>query len=114
MYLFFDFVFHFIHYKNYIIRRQFIYITHISGIKGGLLMCETRQSARPARKEQEHNDTPKQVSTSSDRISDKIFSSERRRPDKRPQKNSHSPSFKAQVPMMDVDGFKVVSKKRNV
>ena len=88
--------------------------THISGIKGGLLMCETRQSARPARKEQEHNDTPKQVSTSSDRISDKIFSSERRRPDKRPQKNSHSPSFKAQVPMMDVDGFKVVSKKRNV
>jgi len=85
--------------------------THISGIKGGLLMCETRQSSRPARKE--HVDTPKPVSSNNnnDRISDKMFS----RPDRRPQKNSHSPSSSSsKVAMVDVDGFKVVSKKRNV
>jgi len=81
--------------------------THISGIKGGLLMCETRQSSRPARKEQPVSTQP----VANDRLSNRIFSSSASSDRRRPRPQQHSPAKSVAV---DVDGFKVVSKKKNV
>ena len=88
--------------------------THISGIKGGLLMCETRQSSRPARKEYEVSTIPTPVdSSSSERLSDRVkFTNDRRRlPSRRPASTSTYASATAKV---DSDGFKTVYKKKNI
>ena len=98
--------------------------THISGIKGGLLMCETRQSTRP--KHDISVSASASVSASSekpvvtDRLSNRMFSSapstnfrSDRRPasDRRSRPQQHSPASKNVA--VDADGFKVISKKKN-
>ena len=96
--------------------------THISGIKGGLLMCETRQSSRPVRKEYEvsSSTTAPMTMESSERLSDRVKftsgpTSTRRPPSdrrgRRPESNSTYASATAKV---DADGFKTVSKKNNI
>ena len=95
--------------------------THISGIKGGLLMCETRQSSRPVRKEYEVSSstvpTPMAME-SSERLSDRVkFTNDRRRPpSRRPASASASASTStyASTAKVDSDGFKTVSKKKNI
>lgn len=89
--------------------------THISGIKGGLLMCETRQSSRPARKEYEVSTIPTPVdSSSSERLSDRVkFSDRRRLPSRRPASTSSS-TYASATAKVDSDGFKTVSKKKNI
>jgi cold shock CspA family protein len=77
--------------------------TNISGIKSGLLMCETRQSNRPPKKEREPT-TSNTTTTTSDR--------------RRPSSTTSRPVSKRQMvekPLspVDMDGFKVVAKKRS-
>ena len=100
--------------------------THISGIKGGLLMCETRQSTRPKHDISVSASASASVSASSekpvvtDRLSNRMFSSapstnfrSDRRPasDRRSRPQQHSPASKNVA--VDADGFKVISKKKN-
>lgn len=91
--------------------------THISGIKGGLLMCETRQSSRPVRKEYEVSPataTAPMAMESSERLSDRVkftSSNDRRRPPPSRRPASASAPATAKV---DSDGFKTVSKKKNI
>jgi cold shock CspA family protein len=104
--------------------------TNISGIKGGLLMCETRQSSRPVRKEYEVSSSTSvpmpmpMESSSSERLSDRVkFTSgsgaaSGRRPlsdrkgGRRP--DSTSTSTYSATAKVDSDGFKTVSKKKNI
>lgn len=72
--------------------------TNISGIKSGLLMCETRQSNRPPKKERERETT---TTTSS---------SDRRRPSRPVSKRQ---MVEKPLSPVDMDGFKVVAKKRS-
>jgi cold shock CspA family protein len=74
--------------------------TNISGIKSGLLMCETRQSNRPPKKEREREPT-----TSSDR--------DRRRPSTTSRPVSKRQMVEKPLSPVDMDGFKVVAKKRS-
>ena len=78
--------------------------THISGIKNGLLMCETRQSNRPPRKERE-NIT---ISTSTNL-------NDRDRGDRRRPSRPFSKRQMVEKPLstVDMDGFKVVAKKKS-
>ena len=93
--------------------------THISGIKGGLLMCETRQSTRPKHDVSSSSSSDKQKQPiTTDRLSNRMFSSsssnERRRPapDRKSRIQPHSPASKSVA--VDTDGFTVVSKKKNL
>jgi len=105
--------------------------TNISGIKGGLLMCETRQSSRPVRKEYEVSSSTtapmpmSMESSSSERLSDRVKftsgpASSSRRPlsdrkgGRRPDSNSNSTSTYSATTRVDSDGFKTVSKKKNI
>jgi cold shock CspA family protein len=71
--------------------------TLISGIKGGLLMCETRQSNRPPRKEREVTNAN---ATTDDNTT-------RRKPVSKRQ------MVEKPLSPVDIDGFKVVAKKRS-
>jgi cold shock CspA family protein len=90
--------------------------THISGIKGGLLMCETRQAVRPkhdvstsATATASTSEKPVVNNNNTDRLSNRIFSSTPRRPatDRRSTPVSKSVA-------VDSEGFKVVSKKKHL
>jgi cold shock CspA family protein len=83
--------------------------THISGIKGGLLMCETRQSSRPARKEEVFSVPASSVPVAtSDKLSER-FTSRRHYTDKRVRRPET-----VSASAVDTDGFKVVSKRKNI
>jgi cold shock CspA family protein len=98
--------------------------THISGIKGGLLMCETRQSSRPVRKEYEVSSSSSvpmpmpMPMESSERLSDRVKTASSRRPlpsdrrGRRPESTSNS-SYASATAKVDADGFKTVSNKKN-
>ena len=99
--------------------------THISGIKGGLLMCETRQSSRPVRKEYEvSSSTTPMPMESSERLSDRVKftsgpasgpASTRRPPsDRRGRRPESNSTYAPATAKVDADGFKTVSKKNNI
>lgn len=77
--------------------------TLISGIKGGLLMCETRQSNRPPRKEREVTNATTTNTTDENTIR------------RKPVSVSVSKRQMVEKPLspVDIDGFKVVAKKRS-
>jgi len=77
--------------------------SNISGIKGGKLMCETRQLNRPAKKEYENRAPPR---------SDAPRSGKREHsgpPRQKENRSSSAPTYKDAV---DKDGFQVVRKKK--
>ena len=82
--------------------------THISGINGGMLMCETRQSSRSQRKE-----TTGDVSTSVPVTSTSAASASM--PVTRKPYNKRQPRQMVDKPLtpVDMDGFKTVTKKRS-
>jgi cold shock CspA family protein len=92
--------------------------THISGIKGGLLMCETRQSSRPVRKEYEVSPATPMPMESSDRVSDRVIfnSTSTRRPpsDRRGRRPDSNSTYASATAKVDSDGFKTVYKKKNI
>jgi cold shock CspA family protein len=87
----------------------------ISGIKGGKLMCETRQGNRPVKKEYEPRD-PASV-PSSDRPASSsrgVPSSDRKRPPLGPprQKENRANSAPSYKEVVDKDGFQMVRKRK--
>ena len=77
--------------------------THISGIKGGMLMCETRLTNRPPRREREHA----VASTGHAVHAEGATETKKSRPV--PKKRITDKPLKP----VDMDGFKMVTKKRS-
>ena len=88
--------------------------SNISGIKGGKLMCETRQVNRPAKKEYEPRTNLNTTSTSTVPRSERLDGSNTRK--RVPSSNSrpNNPSYKDAVKVTDTDteGFQVVRKRK--
>lgn len=93
--------------------------TKISGIKGGMLMCETRQMNRAPRNERnERTDREQvqvQVASAGTSEPNTNYTNKEYRPD---SQSKRKPAFKRRMvekPLspIDMDGFKVVTKKRS-
>ena len=83
--------------------------THISGINGGMLMCETRQSSRNQRRETSDVTMPVTASSASSSVPVTASTSSRKPYNKRQQR----PMVDKPLTPVDMDGFKTVTKKRS-